>query len=165
MKKKKCTNCERLETENFDLEIRLAKLNSVADLNQQKLIAYRNLREMAKVLISSLPQVNYAVIDEIKKAIDEFEEWENQTDRLNYASEQRSLNFIEIQGYHEESQLWTSFSNNFESQHISASTRSTAQIPATQSRISSTETQTHIFDNPTSEIENPNCSLETSSSR
>ena len=105
MKKKECTDCERLRTENCDLKIRLTKLNCILDLSQQKLIAYHNLHENAKILISSrCPEFNYKVSDKIKKAFDEFEEWENQIDILNYGSEQGPFD-LEIQECHEEGQI------------------------------------------------------------
>ena len=105
MKKKECTDCERLKSENCDLNIRLTKLNCVLDLNEQKLIAYHNLHENAKILISSrCSELNYEASDKIKKVFDEFEEWENQIHILNYASEQRSFN-LEVQEYREEDQI------------------------------------------------------------
>ena len=166
MKKNICSNCELLKTENCNLKNKLMKLNGVIDLNQQKLMVYHNLYENAKILISSrLLEITHEVSNKIKKVVDEFEEWENQIDTFNYASEQRSLNFNEIEEYRNESLLWNNFSNQLKRQHMSGIENSnlTTQIPATQSRISSTETQTIIFDNPTSEIKNPNSMLETPS--
>ena len=159
MNKKECSNCKSLRTENYALKVKLTKLNSVVDLNQQKLIAYHNLHENAKIVISSRSfQANHKVSDKIKKAIDKFKELENQIDMINYALEQ-PLNFIEIEEYHNESQFWSNSNNNhFKRQLISGSesVNSTTQIPETQNRISSIEIQTTIFNNPTLEIENPN---------
>ena len=163
MNKKGCSNCESLRTENYDLKVKLMKLNSV-DLNEQKLIAYHNIHENAKIIISSLSlEVIGEVSDKIKKAIDEFEEFENQIDIINYAFEQ-PMNFIEIEEYHNESQFWSNSKNNYlKRQHISGieSINSTTHIPETQNRISSTEIQTTIFDNPTLKIENPDSLSET----
>ena len=168
MNKQGCSNCESLRTENCNLKIKLMKLNGVIDLNEQKLIVYHNLYENAKILLSScLLEINHEVSNKIKKVIDEFEEWENQIDMFNYGSEQRSLNFIEIEEYHNESLLWNNFSNQLKRQRISGieNWNSTTQIPATQSRISSTGIQTIIIDDSTSEIKNPDSLLETPSSR
>ena len=105
MKKKGCTDCERFKTENCHLKIRVTRLNCVIDLNEQKLIAYHNLYENAKILISlRCHEVNHEVSDKMKKAIDQFEEWENQIEILNYANEQQSFD-LEIEKCDDEGQI------------------------------------------------------------